>query len=244
MYQHTIQVDPSAYHHISVSAISQQHQSSMHPVSSHCLSLSNSYIIGKNTRSVVQGGTTWPGRAYGVGPSVSAMVYHHPDSLVHRRMLVRVRLCRLGRLCFYHIELSRPSHSFDRRPTLCTPSSPSRLTRCARRLPPRYSNPLLFYLILHVYCTPYTLPLTPFPFILRIAFIYCTLSTPSLFIVLTIVNVAISLDSSHPPLHPDGLVLPVPRASRTLHHLWIAISLHITISEYPLVLSSGGVVGS
>lgn len=134
------------------------------------------------------------------------MVYHHPDNFVRCRMLAGIRLCRLGRLCFYHIELSRSSHSFGCRPTLCTPSF-----RIALRdelvvsyavIPPpsflSYSSRLLYSL---------HLPFTPSPLPLHLVYLLHIVTT-LLFIVLAIVNVAISLGSSHPPLHSDGSPSP------------------------------------
>lgn len=165
MYQHTIQVDPSAYHHISLSAISQQHQSYMHPVSSHCLPLSIPYIHRQEPKN----GRTrngMGGTSVQHCPSVSAMVYHHPDSFVHCRILVSIRPRRSGRLCFYHIELSCPSHSFGCRRTLCTPSSISPYAMSSSSPTPLF-NPILpfFYILFFTFIvplTPYPLSLPPF----------------------------------------------------------------------------------
>lgn len=95
---------------------------------------------------------------------------------------------------------------------------------------PVIQPPLLFYLILHVYCTPYTL--TTFPFFLSPSTFIRTLFTAHchrlLFIIfIVLVNVAASLDSSHfPYIRPGSPSLTL--GSRTLDHLWVAMSLHIT----------------
>lgn len=175
MYQHTIQVETSAYHHISVSAIFQQHQSSMHPVSPHCLSLVSyihrqEYKIGRTRRN-------------GMGRTSGRRCPMYQQWCIIIRTTSFAVECSLAFVCVvwaacvsttsnclaHHIlsvvalpYAPRPSES----PYAMSSSSPTPLF-----------HPLLFYLILHVYCTPYTCRLPPPPFLCT-SFIYCTLSPP------------------------------------------------------------------